>query len=579
MAFVEPAEVASLYWFANATTPAADEAPDTVHDSAGANASASRAQGVSRVAAFIVPMCALLLAARDLRAVLTHTLLAPLLLLLALSLAAAAVAAGLAAVALARESEADAARDAATAAHAAAVAPLDAVVRAPQRPWRRTRARLARLVRVLSECDYYPRQRTRGSRVQRQASARGVRGGRTMRVRLVDWRWMRAAPPVADGGVGDPAVAAAAAASSSGSPSRAAEAAVEAAAPPCCPPRFLCAVRGDREKALERWRETEAWRREHPWRATLSRPQPHFERIKQLHRHFIHRTDRAGHPVFYEIIERPNAKFRELREHGVELRDVIAHFHFLYEWLYRVEARARERRNHDIFALVRTPPPIAQVRDADELGHDPAVSRGYLLRIFDLRRVGLADCGGDALRYFKLLGELNRHFPERVFKTLLINVPAAFGTIWALVSPMLDRNVREKVVVCRGDYAATLCELVGEDRVPVEFGGRDDTPSPQEGACAFVRALRAAAKDDEPPPNGGDTTPPQIDDGSAVDCAIAAAIAAAAASSDYDNPPQTPPPPPRTPPRSLRRSRSSPPPPPPRTTDAAVALMSTKSHS
>ena len=356
VAFVEPAEVASLYWFANATTPAADEAPDTVHDSAGANASASRAQGVSRVAAFIVPMCALLLAARDLRAVLTQTLLAPLLLLLALSLAAAAVAAGLAAVALARESEADAARDAATAAHAAAVAPLDAVVRAPQRPWRRTRARLARLVRVLSECDYYPRQRTRGSRVQRQASARGVRGGRTMRVRLVDWRWTRAAPPVADGGVGDPAVAAAAAASSSGSPSRAAEAAVEAAAPPCCPPRFLCAVRGDREKALERWRETEAWRREHPWRATLSRPQPHFERIKQLHRHFIHRTDRAGHPVFYEIIERPNAKFRELREHGVELRDVIAHFHFLYEWLYRVEARARERRNHDIFALVRTPP-------------------------------------------------------------------------------------------------------------------------------------------------------------------------------------------------------------------------------
>ena len=35
---------------------------------------------------------------------------------------------------------------------------------------------------------------------------------------------------------------------------------------------FLRAVRGDREKALERWRETEAWRREHPWRATLSRP-------------------------------------------------------------------------------------------------------------------------------------------------------------------------------------------------------------------------------------------------------------------------------------------------------------------
>ena len=52
--------------------------------------------------------------------------------------------------------------------------------------------------------------------------------------------------------------------------------------------------------------------------------------------------------MFYEVIERPNAKFRELREHGVELRDVIEHFHFLYEWLYRVEAR--KRRAHDFGA-------------------------------------------------------------------------------------------------------------------------------------------------------------------------------------------------------------------------------------
>ena len=277
--------------------------------------------------------------------------------------------------------------------------------------------------------------------------------------------------------------------------------------------------------------------------------------------------------MFYEVIERPNAKFRELREHGVELRDVIEHFHFLYEWLYRVEAR--KRRAHNLLRARRvsvTHTPTAQVRDADELGREPAASRGYLLRVFDLRRVGLADCGGDALRYFKLLGELNHHFPERVFKTLLINAPAAFGAIWALVAPLLDRNVREKVVVCRGDYTATLCELVGEDHVPVEFGGRDDAPSPQEGRLrAFVRALGAAAESQELPPNDGDTAPPRADNDatgirestSTIDCAIAAAIAAATASSDYDHPRRAnqPPPPARTPPRS----RSTPPPPPPRT--------------
>ena len=38
----------------------------------------------------------------------------------------------------------------------------------------------------------------------------------------------------------------------------AARAAEPAAEPPVCPPRFLSAVRGETEKALERWRETEA---------------------------------------------------------------------------------------------------------------------------------------------------------------------------------------------------------------------------------------------------------------------------------------------------------------------------------
>ena len=47
-----------------------------------------------------------------------------------------------------------------------------------------------------------------------------------------------------------------------------------------------------------------------------------------------------------------------------------------------------------------------------EVGAPPRAPGGYLLRVFDLRSVGMADCGGDALRYFRLLGELNRHFPE-----------------------------------------------------------------------------------------------------------------------------------------------------------------------
>ena len=39
-----------------------------------------------------------------------------------------------------------------------------------------------------------------------------------------------------------------------------------------------------------------------------------------------------------QVIERPNAKLRELKAaHGASVEDLIAHFHFTYEWLYRHE--------------------------------------------------------------------------------------------------------------------------------------------------------------------------------------------------------------------------------------------------
>ena len=112
--------------------------------------------------------------------------------------------------------------------------------------------------------------------------------------------------------------------------------------------------------------------------------------------------------------------------------------------------------------------------DVDEVGVRPLDPGGYFLKIIDCRNVGLGDCGGSCLKYFNLVGAVNRHSPERVWRTIVINAPAAFGVVWSIVSPLLEPQVRAKVTVLRSDYASTLRELVDPASLPKAFGGDDE---------------------------------------------------------------------------------------------------------
>lgn len=89
----------------------------------------------------------------------------------------------------------------------------------------------------------------------------------------------------------------------------------------------------------------------------------------------------------------------------------------------------------------------------------------------DIQNVGLSDCFGDTLEYFKKLSAMNKHYPERVYKTILIT-PPSFGMVWRVVAPMIDINVREKISVFQGkDFVAPLLELVDADQIPEAYGG------------------------------------------------------------------------------------------------------------
>lgn len=214
------------------------------------------------------------------------------------------------------------------------------------------------------------------------------------------------------------------------------------------PMRFLGAVRGDHAQALKRWSETVAFREagNHP-EQVLRRPQPHFAKIKARHKHFIHKRDRLGHIVAFEVVEAPNRAFRELAGEGVTVEDVAAHMHFVSAFTY-----------------------VKILDDVDRVGVRAKDPEGYFLKIIDLKHIGLGDCGGDTARYFRLVASINRHYPERVWRTIIVNAPSVFGVIWTIVSPLLEPNVREKITVLRSSYKDTLRDLIDPDDLPVEYG-------------------------------------------------------------------------------------------------------------
>ena len=67
------------------------------------------------------------------------------------------------------------------------------------------------------------------------------------------------------------------------------------------------------------------------------------------------------------------------------------------------------------------------------------------------------------------------NYPEMVQRIVVINAPLAFTVVWRFISPLLDKRVREKIVVCGKDYLPTLLELMRHEDIPSFLGGGDET--------------------------------------------------------------------------------------------------------
>jgi len=168
--------------------------------------------------------------------------------------------------------------------------------------------------------------------------------------------------------------------------------------------RYIAACKGDRAHALTRLRTTAEWRAEHGVDSILSSPIPYFKLLKSSYVHAIVGRTKDGMPVVVEGMGKFKKTMAILRKEGVvpeRQEEVIHQFVFVVEWITRI--------------LDGTQYP-----------------RGKFLRIYDMKGIGFSDIAdSEAVHLGKQMMEvLEQHYPERMAKAYVVNVPGFFGAIW-----------------------------------------------------------------------------------------------------------------------------------------------------
>ena len=70
---------------------------------------------------------------------------------------------------------------------------------------------------------------------------------------------------------------------------------------------------------------------------------------------------------------------------------------------------------------------------------------------------------------------------------IIINTAFWFRMAWQIISPFVHPNTRAKVKICGAAFQKTLFEVVGEENVPREYGGKHPLPLGQSEEESLIR--------------------------------------------------------------------------------------------
>ncbi|EIE24004.1 hypothetical protein COCSUDRAFT_62530 [Coccomyxa subellipsoidea C-169] len=190
--------------------------------------------------------------------------------------------------------------------------------------------------------------------------------------------------------------------------------------------RFMIGYGNDKAAARRAMQRTYDWRKATGTFNILDQAQPHFETFK------------AG------MMREGWQKFKVT---GLNDRDVARHIAFCHDFLYKV------------------------------LDTEPMPEGGRTIWINDLKGVGIRDIGSKAMDFgLQMMGLLEKHYPERMGKALVVNAPSFFNVLWRIVHPLIPASTKKRLVVLRSkeDVHKALLEYMDDKDIPSEYGGKSE---------------------------------------------------------------------------------------------------------
>lgn len=181
------------------------------------------------------------------------------------------------------------------------------------------------------------------------------------------------------------------------------------------PDRYLRMQLGRRADAKQALHATLAWRKEHDIDHILLRPQTKFDICKAVFPHCFVGRDKQGHVILLQrpaLIDIPKAKANSLTND-----ELLMHYVFVNEYLW-------------------------QIVESDQ-------ALGTMTSILDLRGLNFGVLKKADLIGFckKFISTMDAHYPQRAFKTLIINAPKWFNALYKVFSPLLRESTKAKIEI------------------------------------------------------------------------------------------------------------------------------------
>jgi len=99
-----------------------------------------------------------------------------------------------------------------------------------------------------------------------------------------------------------------------------------------------------------------------------------------------------------------------------------------------------------------------------------------VISVIDLKDISYWNTLQNRSSWADALKLISSHYPEQLFRSVIINAPTTFRMIWSFICklPFIDQRTIDKTIILGSDYHQELQKYIEVDEIPIEHGGTNE---------------------------------------------------------------------------------------------------------